>query len=290
MTWALSFQNTTCIVYNTPIVIDSDTEFAITYHFIYKNGEEQTLDGVSTSYKNNLMIMQNGGACRIRFSGSNRTMTLNNALVVDNEYVLSIKRDDSNNVGIYDENDVLISTTVNESAGATLVSFGKQSIQDRNFVSELISRSFYGDFSRTTLMQKLDPAASDHSATDVYLVDTVGSNDAQGINFNNDGSDWVNTSVSNLIDLDFANSIIGITSDSLTIAKTTNLSFADSVIDISTSAMTINKVTSLNFASSVVQITSDALTLLKDKAYVFDFNYLTLYDVTPRIYLTDLTN
>lgn len=169
-------------------------------------------------------------------------------------------------------------------------SFGSFVIGGRlNSVDRLALQIEYIDiYDATTLdfLARQDATASDHSNTGAQpvLVDTVGNNNATGVNFSTDGSAWVDlgggndpveliflgTTVSplsdvialqNITDLSLLGATSQPTSDSVVLESITELLISGLVTQPRTGIITLQNITNLLLSDPLVQPTSGLITL-----------------------------
>tara|TARA_R110002049_G_scaffold225946_4_gene397899 strand:+ start:48 stop:1442 length:1395 start_codon:yes stop_codon:yes gene_type:complete len=104
--------------------------------------------------------------------------------------------------------------------------------------------------------------ASDREITGAQpvLVDTIGNNNATGVNFPTDGSAWVDLG-GGTVDLIFSDSEQKPTSDSIAIQNINQLSFLDSLSQPASDSISLELITELLFSDSLAQPLADSITL-----------------------------
>lgn len=200
MAWALQFDGVDDYATFTTISLSSD--FDIEFTFLLDSGAGSTIYVIETQASGGQWIGRWNGNHIVYWGGSINTVS---ACAVDTEYKYRLVRTGTS-VDWY-INDVLENTFTN----ANTLHLYRFSRSGGNRMNGRIG--YLNVIDNGTQIHYFDPDVSDHSNTgqQPVLVDTVGSNDATGVNMPTDGSAWVDLgggSVTGTINLTLDNTTI----------------------------------------------------------------------------------
>lgn len=229
MAWSLKFDG---VNDHAPVAspVFGITDFTFRFGFLYVAGSNQAIMGNSNT-NDDILRLTNTTSFLVKCGGTSVTLTLSTALIVGQRYVFNVVRSGST-IDIQDDSG---SSLVN-ATGATitlidLYGFGRISA-GQYFKGELDFFEHYSDSTKTILENQWDATASSHGSGTPVLVDTIGGNNATGVNMPTDGSAWI----------DLGGSGITVTATLGTIdytSQNTNVALTGS-IDLTTTLGTIN--------------------------------------------------
>jgi hypothetical protein len=220
MSVSLKFSNQSYLTFGSTVTVPSNADFAFKYKVTYPSIGQLLNTDASGQY---FVKINNTTTILMRFGSNTCYFSLDTAIVVGETYVFSIVRR-SGVLSIVDESDASLgSASANITDSFTFTRFGRNTSGTffNLFTGELFYFKYYSDADQATLVGEWDASNSDINSTgsQPVLVDSIGSNNATGVNFPTDGSAWVDlggepTPTTHTADLE--KNIISISSDNFT--------------------------------------------------------------------------
>ena len=158
-----------------------------------------------------------------------------------------------------------------------------------------------------------DATASSHTAGTPILTDTIGGNNATGVNMPTDGSAWIDLGgttpptaidltysdatlgmtademmLDELIELIFSDSTFGMTADEMSLTELINLVYSDATFGLTSNEIVLQKIVNLLFTDSTFGMTADEISLARTTNV--EFSDSTLAMVADEISLQRITN
>jgi hypothetical protein len=193
MAYAINIGINQYLTLDTPLTPASLSEFDISFRFKISSTTPNDINILYWHDNSNYLYYRVSNAIFYwKFSGSSKKLAVPKEAVLGKVLEVSLIQDNTGSKTVAVRSLGLVSTPWTIERQTTISSFGnKQTNNDWVSQVALENVTYYGDLSRTTKVAEWDVSTSPRGTGIPTIQESVGGNNATGVGFANDGSDWV---------------------------------------------------------------------------------------------------